>query len=166
MDIRKKTSSLKGWSGAGTVSPGKWWCNHPWKHSKVVWLWHLGAGFSAELCSPGLKLSLSNLELFSNLNNSVIIQLRAAIALPERKSFLKVSQSLLIQFERYFLSHLVQIDSLCSLFFCLNLLDFQTQQMLRVLKRTATDVKFEFANMNLWTFMPLQSEKNDVSCDF
>lgn len=40
---------------------------------------------------------------------------------------------MLIQFERYSLSHLVQIVSLLLPCFGLNLLDLQTQQMLRVL---------------------------------
>ena len=39
--ILGKVSLLKEWSGIGTV-----WSPHPWRCSKIVWMWHLRTWFS------------------------------------------------------------------------------------------------------------------------
>lgn len=38
-----------------------------------MWLWHLGAWFSAGLGSAGLRVSLDGLRGLSNVNNSALI---------------------------------------------------------------------------------------------
>jgi len=37
---------LKEWSGIGPGCPGQWGSPHSWRHSKTVWMWHLGTWFS------------------------------------------------------------------------------------------------------------------------
>lgn len=54
--VSGRTSSWKGWLGAGTGCPGKWWSHCPWKHIKDMGLWWLATWFSGGFGSVRLMV--------------------------------------------------------------------------------------------------------------
>jgi len=59
-------SSQKEWSSIGTGCPGKRWSHHPWRCSRSGTKGHSRHG-------DGLMIGLDILEVFSNLNDSMIL---------------------------------------------------------------------------------------------
>lgn len=64
-----KKSKLKRRLNAGPGRPGQWWNHHPWKCPKNGSVWHFGMG----LVGCGQRLDFVILEVFSSLNNSIIL---------------------------------------------------------------------------------------------
>lgn len=60
---------------SGIGCPGKWWNYHPWKCSKVMWMWHLETGFVVSTLVLGKWLESMTIEVLSNRSNSMILYL-------------------------------------------------------------------------------------------
>lgn len=56
--ILGKIPSLKGCS---TGYPEQWWSPHPWRHLKVLWMWHLGPWVNGGLGRAGGVVALDSL---------------------------------------------------------------------------------------------------------
>lgn len=47
--ISERISPWRGQLDIGIVCPRKWWCCHPWRYLKDVWIWFLGTWFRIRL---------------------------------------------------------------------------------------------------------------------
>jgi len=65
-------SSQKEPSGSGTGCPGRCWSHRPWRYSRNVEMWHWGMCLVG-MGGMGWRLDVMILDVFSNLNESVIL---------------------------------------------------------------------------------------------